>query len=167
MFTATTDLQMSLCFSLRTAVFEIHAIWDKCTKWPPNWPWTLKYQRYQYKTWVHWHIRRPLKIPYLGMKLCHWQKIQTLHIYSLSTPKKLKFSLFSLYGQPFPRYGPIFKIAIFATWNSVTDKRCRRCTYTLFLPTLSKCSWVSLYGQRFPGYGNPSYEVIFKIAIFW
>ncbi len=33
-------------------------------------------------------------------------------------PRGLKLSLFSLYGQRFPRYGPIFKIAIFGheTW---------------------------------------------------
>ncbi len=28
-------------------------------------------------------------------------------------PRVLKLSLFSLYGQQFPRYGPIFNIAIF------------------------------------------------------
>ncbi len=47
------------------------------------------------------------------MKLVKWPKFQKLHIYPLSTPKGSKLSLFLLYGQRFPRYGPIFKIAIF------------------------------------------------------
>ncbi len=38
-------------------------------------------------------------------------------------------SLFLLYGQRFPRYGPIFKIAILGNWPNS-----RSCTYTLFLP---------------------------------
>ena len=50
----------------------------------------------------------------LVTKLSHWQKIQKLHTYILSFyPKGPKMSFFSLCGQHFPRYGPIFKIAIF------------------------------------------------------
>ena len=58
------------------------------------------------------------KLPYLGMKLFHWQKFQKLHIYSLSTHKGSKLSLFSPHRQLFPRYWPIFNIAIFGheTW---------------------------------------------------
>ena len=52
------------------------------------------------------------KLPYLGIKLGHWQKFHKLHIYSFY-PRGSKWSLFSLYGQRFPRYRPIFKIAIF------------------------------------------------------
>ncbi len=57
-------------------------------------------------------------LPHLGMKFAHWQKIQKLHIYSLSTAEASKLSPFSLYGQWFSRYSPIFKIAIFEhkTW---------------------------------------------------
>ena len=38
--------------------------------------------------------------------------------------KGSKLSLFSLYGQRFPRYRPIFKIAIFRhkTWNLIKAK---------------------------------------------
>ena len=43
---------------------------------------------------------------------------QKLHIYSLSTPKWSILSLFSLYGQRFPRYWPIFKIVIFGDGTS-------------------------------------------------
>ncbi len=54
----------------------------------------------------------------MGMKLGYWPKFQKLHMHSLSTPARWKLSLFSLYRQWFPRYGPIFKIATFGheTW---------------------------------------------------
>ena len=53
-----------------------------------------------------------LKLPYLGMKHGHRPKFQKLRIPSFY-PSGSKLSLFSLYGQLFPRYGPIFKISIF------------------------------------------------------
>ncbi len=56
------------------------------------------------------------------MNLAHWQKIQKLHIYSLSTQGGgVKLSLFLFYRQRFPKYGPIFQIAIFGheTWSFV------------------------------------------------
>ncbi len=55
---------------------------------------------------------------YLGMKLGKWPKFQKSHIYPLSTPGGANLSLFLLYAQRFPRYGPICKIAIFGheTW---------------------------------------------------
>ena len=73
-----------------------------------------------------------------------------------------KLSLFSLYEQQFPRYRPIFKIAIFAiwVWNLAIRQSSRSCTYTLFLP-LSKSSLFLLYEQLFP-----SNRPIYKIAIF-
>ncbi len=62
----------------------------------------------------------------LCIKFGHWPKCQKLHIpclstpkgVNLSTPKGVKLRLFSLYGQPFLRYGQIVKIAIFGheTW---------------------------------------------------
>ena len=56
------------------------------------------------------------KLPYSGMKHGHWPK---LYIYSLYTPRGRNWDFFSLYGQRFPRYGSIFKIAIFGheTWS--------------------------------------------------
>ena len=54
------------------------------------------------------------------MKLGHWPKLQKLHIYIVLSfyPRGLRLRLFSLYGQLFPRYCPIFKIDIFRheTW---------------------------------------------------
>ncbi len=42
----------------------------------------------QCKTWAHWDTSgRFSKLPYLGMKLCHWQKFQKLHLCSLSEIK--------------------------------------------------------------------------------
>ncbi len=49
MFTATPNFQIWLRYSLWTHIFELHAIWDKCTKWPQN------DHEHQYKIWVHWH----------------------------------------------------------------------------------------------------------------
>ena len=66
----------------------------------------------------------------LENQLSHWQKFQKLAIFKIAIlehetwqvakvpevahialfyPKRSKLSLFSLYGQRFPRYGPIFK----------------------------------------------------------
>ena len=49
-------------------------------------------------------------------------------------PRRSKLSLFSLYGQLFPRYGLMLKIAIFGheAWN--LKKSARSCIWTLFLP---------------------------------
>ncbi len=59
---------------------------------------------------------------------------QKSHIYSLSTPGGSKLSLFSLYGQWFPRYGPDFQNCHIWAWNLATGQSARGCTYTLFLP---------------------------------
>ncbi len=58
-------------------------------------------------------------LPYLGMKLCHWQKFQKLHIYFVSTPGG-QWSLFLIQWRRFPIYASIFEIAIFGhgTWPS-------------------------------------------------
>ena len=60
------------------------------------------------------------KLPYLGMKLGHWREFQNVAHMSFY-PRESKFSLFSLYGQRFPRYRQIFKISIFGheTWPLV------------------------------------------------
>ncbi len=76
-------------------------------------------------------------------------------------PRGSKLSLFLLYWQQFPRYGPIFKIAIFGheTWNL---KKVPKVVYAIsFYPSGSKLSLLLLYGQRFLRYGP-----IFNIAIF-
>ena len=82
-------------------------------------------------------------------------------MYSLSIPRGSKLSLFSLYGQPFSRYGPIFKISIFGheIWNLKTGPKV---AYVLsFYPRGSKLSLFLLYGQPFSRYG-----LIFNISIF-
>ncbi len=52
------------------------------------------------------------------MKLGHWQKYPEVARILSSYPRGSKLSLFSLYGRFYPRYGPIFKIAILGheTW---------------------------------------------------
>ena len=52
------------------------------------------------------------KLPYLGMKLDQWQKFEKLHIHYFYAMES-KLSLFSIYGQRFPRHTPIFKIVKF------------------------------------------------------
>ncbi len=84
-----------------------------------------------------------------------------LHICMIcSLAKQVEIEFFSLYKR-FPRYGPIFKTAIFGyeTWPLV--KVTARCKYALFLPQGSTLSLCSLYGQPFSRYGP-----IFKISIF-
>ena len=69
-------------------------------------------------------------------------------------------SLFVLYEQRFPRYGQIFKIAIFGheTWLLAKDPEVAH--ILTFHPRALKVSLLSLYKQWFPRYGP-----IFKIAI--
>ncbi len=79
----------------------------------------------------------------------------------LFLPQEIEIELIFAYGQRFPRYRPIFRIAVFGyeTWNF--EKSSRSCIWTLFLPRGSKLSLVLLYGQRFSRYG-----LIFKMTIF-
>ena len=72
-----------------------------------------------------------------------------------------KLSLVSLYEQRFPRYRPIFKIAIFRheTWNV---EKMPGVAYVSFLyPRMSKLSLFSLYWQRFM-----RYRLIFGVTPF-
>ena len=50
------------------------------------------------------------KLPYLVIKLGTWPKFQNLHNCCLSTPKGSKLSLYLLYWQRFPRYGPFLAL---------------------------------------------------------
>ncbi len=65
----------------------------------------------------------------------------------------VKFRLFLLYGERFPRYGPIFKIAIFGheTWQVAKVPEVAH--MLSFYPKGLKLSLFLLYGQRFPRYG--------------
>ncbi len=91
----------------------------------------------------------------------HWPKFQKLHIHSLSTPGASKLSLFSLYGQWFPRYGLIFKIITFGHEIWPLAKVSEVAHKLSFYIRGSKLSLFSLYGQWFPRYG-----LIFKIITF-
>ena len=95
------------------------------------------------------------------MTLGRWQKFQNLDTNSLSTPGGSIFSLFSLYGGRFPRYGAISKIAIFGhdTWPLTKDSEVAH--ILSFYPRGSKFSLLSLYWQRFPRCG-----LILKITMF-
>ena len=70
-----------------------------------------------------------------------------------SYPIGSRLSLFSLYGQRFPRYGLIFKIAIFRheTWQLAKVPEVGHIMYCY--PIGWKLGLFSLYGQRFPRYG--------------
>ncbi len=76
-----------------------------------------------------------------------WPKFQKLHIHVYSFyPRGLKLRLFSVYGQWFLRYGPIFKIAIFMheTWQVA---KVPEVSHILsFYPIEPKLSLFSLYG---------------------
>ncbi len=75
-----------------------------------------------------WAALSKIMADFIGHETCtlgHWPKFQRWHIHSL-LPRGSKLSSFSLYGQQFLRYWPIFKTVIFGM-NS------RSCTYTLFL----------------------------------
>ncbi len=83
-------------------------------------------------------------------KILRFFKIdRSLHRAPLSTQGS-KLSLFSLYMQWLPRYGQIFKIAVFfvhETWNL---KKGPEVAYgPSFYPSWSKLSSFSLYGEPF------------------
>ncbi len=73
----------------------------------------------------------------------------------------MKLSLVSVYGQRFPRYKPIFKIAIFGHEIWPLAKAPEVADILSFYPRVSKLSLFLLYEHQFPRYG-----LIFKIAIF-
>ena len=100
------------------------------------------------------------KLPYLGMKLGHWQNLlEVADILSLY-PKGSKLTWFSLCGKRFPRYWPIFKISIFGheIWNFKTGPRV---VYVLSSYPVKIKLIFALYGQPFSWYGQ-----IFEISIF-
>ncbi len=70
--------------------------------------------------------------------------------------------LFSLYGQRFPRHGPISKIAIFGHKYWPLAKVPDVALLLSFSPRGSKLSLILLYRQQ-----CARYRPIFKIAIFW
>ncbi len=77
-------------------------------------------------------------------------------------PRGVKLSLFLLYEQQFPRYGPFFLTCHIWAWNLASGQSSRSCTrYLLSTPRGSKLRLFVLNGQQFP-----RYEAIFKIAIF-
>ncbi len=69
--------------------------------------------------WKPNYNKRPMGLDdLLENQLGHLPKFQKLHMESAFLHQGSKLSLFSLYEQQFPRYVPIFKIAIFEheTW---------------------------------------------------
>ncbi len=82
--------------------------------------------------------------------------------YTLFYPIEAKWSLFPLYRQQFPRYRPIFKIAIFGhkIWSLAKVPKAAHILF--FYPRGSKLSLFLLYGQRLP-----TYRPIFKIGHIW
>ena len=99
------------------------------------------------------------KLPYLGMKVGHWPKLEKLHMF---LPQGVEIELVVALRQRFPRYGPIFfKISIFGH-ETCPFAEVLGVAHTLsFHRSGSKWSLFSLYRQWFPRYGT-----IFKIAMF-
>ena len=98
-----------------------------------------------------WDTGQFSKLPYLGMKFGHWPKFQKLHIYSLSIPGGRNWAYFH-YGQPFPRYRPIFKIAIFGHETWPLAKVSEIAHILPILPPSPKLHSVLLCGWPFPIY---------------
>ncbi len=88
------------------------------------------------------------------MKLGHQPKCHKLDIYSLSTPWVSKLSLFSLYPQWCPRYGPIFKIAIFGHETCHLPKWQKLHIYTLSTPRSWKWAYFRSTGSGFRDTGR-------------
>ncbi len=93
-----------------------------------------------------------LKLPYLGMKINHWQKFQKLHTCTF-LPQGAKWSLFSFRRQPFSRYGWIFQNFHIWAWNLEFEEGPTVAYVLSFYYRWSKLSLFSLYWQPFSGYG--------------
>ncbi len=66
-----------------------------------------------------WDTGRFSKLPYMGMKLANGQRSRSCSYMSSFYLRGSNLSLYLFYRQRFPRYGPIFKIALFGheTWQ--------------------------------------------------
>ncbi len=130
-------VEIELSFALPTAVSKIRAGFQNCHIWAWNLA-TDKWSRcctYTLSTPGGRHLayfcstgsglRNTAwfsKLPYLGMKLSHWQKSsRNAHILYFY-PRGTKLNLFSLYGQLFPSY---FQNCHIWTWNLAIGKSSR------------------------------------------
>ncbi len=95
-----------------------------------------------------------------GHEVCNLKKGPKVAYVLSFYPRGLKLSFFSLYGLPFSRYRPIFKISIFGHEIRNLNTGPKIAYVPFFYPRGSKLSLFLLYGQRFP-----RYRPIFKIAI--
>ncbi len=114
MFTATPNFQISLRFTLWTPISSCRVFGDKCTKWPQN---DLKHYKIKGTSikleFIKMAHKRPikmiLKIAIFGHETWPLAKVpEVAHILSYTRGSKL--SLFSLYGQRFPRCGQFSKL---------------------------------------------------------
>ncbi len=119
-----------IIFAAKAMVKEIQANFQNCHIWA----WNLAIGQSSRRVKIDlifalWAVVSEIKLSYLGMQLGHWQKIQKLH---RILPMGSKLSLFSVYGQRFPRYRPNLKIAMFwhETWPLA--KVPENCTANLF-----------------------------------
>ncbi len=74
-----------------------------------------------------------LKITIFGHETWNLIKVPEVAYGPSFYPRGSKLSLFSLYGQRFPRYGPILKIPYLGIKPGI-EKSARSCIWTLFLP---------------------------------
>ncbi len=166
----TQDVEIKHIFALWAAVSEIMADFQNCHIWPWNMAIGQNSRSGKYILFLTQGLEIELILalrPAVSETLADFQNFhiwawipEVAHILSFY-PEGLKLSLVLLYGQRFPRYGQIFKLAVFGhkTWQvaKVPDV-----AHTLsFYSRESKLSSLLLYGQRFPGYGPT-----FIIAIF-
>ena len=95
-------VETELMFTLRAAVSEILAVFQNGHIWARSFSigksanscTCALFLPQRGRNWAYfrstgsgfWDIGRFSKLPYLGMKLGHWQKFQKLRTYSLSTP---------------------------------------------------------------------------------
>ena len=115
-------------FALQAAVSEIRADFPNCHIWAWNFA-TGKSSKYwgvqslstpRGWNWTYFALRAAVSEVRANFPNCHiwaWNLVPDKRFrsctYTLFLPQGLKLSLFSLYGQQFPRYRPIFKIVIF------------------------------------------------------
>ncbi len=99
------------------------------------------------------------KLPYLGMKLCHWPKYQKLHIYSFSTPGGLAY--FRSMGSGFRDTGRFSNLPYLGMKLGHWPKCQMLHIYPLF--TLGGWNWAYFHST---GSGFRDMGSLFKIAIF-
>ena len=91
------------------------------------------------------------KLPYLAMKLCHWTKLQKLHIYSLSTLGDRNWVYFRSMGSSFRDMGQFSKLP-YLGMKLCHWRKFHKLHMLPKLPSSPKFHSTWLYGWPFPRY---------------